>query len=395
VIRARCPIAFAAVVLLLWGGPAYAQGLGRVAEEPGAGSDAQKPAAKDPLRGSTLSIEQSLSTQTAGLNPVTQQTYHPYYGFWVSLRPRWYFDDYLRLQARLDYFKELTNDEQTTYYREDVLGDAWTDLVMARPLASSGRWRNTKVTLGARAVWPLSKQSQGSGLYFSLGPIAGLSQSIPLAGPGAPALNAARLALSFVYLHAFTRATTPTDYGSFATLRENVDDHSFVSDQISGQTLVGDTLVAIVDSGLQLTPKLGLTLDLVWIDQWHHSPSSASISTLTGPVAVPRTGDKQFTQLIWDVLALDYELLDEVALGLGYYNLTNVIASDGEIRSPFAGGQDTTFWSPDARLFFDVTINLDKVVEDVRGRNRRPAESPHGTADAARSARISSVTSWR
>ena len=83
----------------------------------------------DPLRGSTFIFDQSVSTQTIRLDPSVPLSYVPYYGWWLSLRPRWNFNDHLRVQARFDYYKEFTNREDTTYYRQNVFGDIGTDLV--------------------------------------------------------------------------------------------------------------------------------------------------------------------------------------------------------------------------------------------------------------------------
>jgi hypothetical protein len=363
---------------------AKAQGIGSCAVEdtpslrpPGQG--------RDPLRGTTFLFDQSLSTQAAHLEPSPQQSYVPFYGWWLSLRPCWHFNDKLRFQARLDYYKEFTNSQQTTLYREDVFDDIWTDLVYETPLADDEPWRNTKVSIGARALWPTSKRSQGAGTYVTLGGLAGVQQTLPINGQGARFLDAAWVGLRFRYLHPFTNTTTPTNYGDFAYVRENVDGFSFVSDQLAGQTLVDHELWAILDGGVVITPRLELAVALIWIDQWHYPPPAAAVNTLTGPVSVGRNGDQQFTQLLWDTIALDYALVDEVSLGLGYYNLTNSISADGKLRSPFAGGQDNAFWSPDARIFFDVSANLDRIFEDAMGR-RKFGESALGQTASARPA---------
>ncbi len=323
---------------------------------------------KDPLRGSTLLIDQNMSTQTARLEPSPQQSNVPSYGFWLSLRPRWSFSDKLRVQARLDYYKELTNSQNTTYLREDVFDDIWTDVIYSTPLAEAGLWRNTRVTLGARALWPTSKQSQAEGIYVTLGGTAGVKQTFSLRGEEARWLNSAYVSVLAAYLHPFSAATTPTQYGGFAYVREDVDLRSFRSDQVTGQTLVNHKLYGLFESGLQVTPKFGLALDFIWIDEWHYSPTDTAIATSTGAVRVPRTGDQQTTQLVWVVAEGDYRLLDEVTLGLGYYNLTNALAPDGRPRGPFSAGQENLFWSPDARVYLDVTLNLDKIFEDLAPR---------------------------
>src|SRR5258708_2316643 len=80
----------------------------------------------NPLRGSTLSLEQSMTTQTTDVGD-TPQSYVPLYELWLSLRPRWWFDSHWSVRLRFDYTKELTNDQSTTTYRQDLLGDTWTD----------------------------------------------------------------------------------------------------------------------------------------------------------------------------------------------------------------------------------------------------------------------------
>jgi hypothetical protein len=351
---------------------------------------------KDPLRGSTFIFDQSATTQTLGLDR-GQQSYVPDYRWWMSLRPRWNFSDRFRVQARLDFYKELTNSQDTTYYREDTFGDIWTDAIYSTPLAETGPWKNTKVSVGARAIWPTSKQTQGQGVYVTLGGQAGISQKIPLRGEDAPFLDFARVGLSFTYLHAFSNSTTPDNYGNFAYTRQNVDGFSFISHQLTGQTLSEHTLYAIVDTGLQITPKLGFTLDWILINQWHYQPTAFCASGLAAPppgspCPAPNNTqpDNQFTQLGWFLTSLDYEIIPELSVGLGYYNLANTVGPNGQANSLFGGGENNFLWSPDARVFFDVTANLDKIFEDASGRYKA---KPGQTAEAARSTRASGLAS--
>ncbi len=374
------------------GRPAIAQSVSRAKEEPHEETGIGTP--RDPIRGSTFIFDQSMTTQTADIGG-TPLSYVPFYGWWLSLRPRWNFSDKLRVQARFDYYKELTNSQDTTYLHEDVFGDIWTELVYTTPLAAEGRWKDTKMALALRSLWPTSKQSQGQGMYVALGASAGVSQKIPLRGDAAPALDSARVGLTFSYVHPFTAATTPTDYGNFSRAREPVDMGlpSFGDPQLTGLTVVSHTLYAIVDTGLQITPKLGLTLDMIWISQWHYLPSdNVSITSPTGIIQVPRSAnDQQYTQLTWFIASADYDLFDEVSIGLGYYNLANVIAPDGTVRGPFYGGQDNLFWSADAHFFFDVTANLDKIFEDATGRFKAQKPKVGQTSAAAREARVRRV----
>jgi hypothetical protein len=339
---------------------------------------------KDPLRGSTLMLDQSATTNTLGIENA-ELSKVPLYEWWVSLRPRWNFSDHFRVQARIDYYKEpFTNGEQTTYAHEDVFGDIWTDAVYQTPLAESGRWKNTKVSAGARAIWPTSKISQAQGMFVSLGGLAGISQKLPIQGEDARWLNSARLGLSFTYLHAFTQDTTAAT-SNLSYFSQGVDGRPLFSGQLTGQTLSEHTLYAIVDTGLQITPKLGFTLDWILINQWHYRPTVTQVQTATGP-ATPTSlqPDNQFTQLGWLLTDLEYEVIPEMSIGLGYYNLANTIGPNGQANSLFAGGENNLLWSPDARVFLDVTANLDKLFEDASGKYKTKTGQ---TAQAAREAR--------
>jgi hypothetical protein len=354
---------------------------------------AAKPAEgdKDPIRGSTFIFDQSITTPTADVGLVTPQSRVPLYELWFSLRPRWYFTDDLRVQARLDLTKELTNSEQTTNYREDVFGDIWTDLVYSKALAppdSSSPWKHTKGMLAARLIWPTSKTSISQGIYLTAGARAGLTQDIPLRGESAPVLNSARVGLSFTYQHPFSNSTTPTNTLGFSYLSEDTDLRPFASEQLSGQTFVNHSLYGIVDLGLNVMPKLSATLDYLMINQWHYAPTSACVTIATGPACPPRNNDQQYTQMGWVLLSLDYEVIPEMSVGIGYYNLANAIAPDGTVRTFWGGGDHSLLWSPDARFFFDVPAHLDKIWERASGRYNSTTPQTVGPARTARQERI-------
>jgi hypothetical protein len=358
-----------------------------VGDEPRPG-DATSTQTADPFRGSTFDFDQLVSTATAHLEPSAPLSFLPFYAWWMSFRPRWNFSDNLRLQARFDYYKEFTNTEDTTQYREDVFGDIFTDLVYASSFARAGPWRHTKYTLGLRATWGTSLQSHLSNIYVSAGAIAGVSQTVPLMGNFAPALNAARFGLTFVYLHPFSFVTTPWNT-SLNYPTQSDSGQATTSGQISGTTIVDHAIYAKADASLQITLKLDASVSALWIDQWHYPPTPATLSgpgLIMGPVPVARINDTQFTQIFWILASVDYELMDELSVGAGYYNAGNVIGLNGQLRLPFLAGEDNAFWSPEANLFLDVTVNLDRVWERARGGAKRP-EVTGETTNAARSAR--------
>jgi hypothetical protein len=385
------------VAALLWvGNPRYAWAHDSpeptAKDQPAQAQTEGKPAAeeKDPIRGSTFIFDQSITTPTADVGLVTPQSRVPLYEWWLSLRPRWYFTDELRLQARLDFTKEFTNSDQTTLYREDVFGDIWTDLVYTKPLAgeeSASPWKHTKAMVAARLIWPTSKISLNQGVYLTAGARAGVTQDIPLRGEDAPVLNSARVGLSFTYLHPFTNSTTPMNTQGPGYISEDTDLRPLNSQQLSGQTFANHTVYGIVDLGLNITPKLSATLDYIMINKWHYAPTSACVTITTGPACPPRNNDQQYTQEGWAIFSIDYEVIPELSLGIGYYNLANAIAPDGAVRTLWDGGDHNLLWSPDARFFFDVTANLDKIYERASGRYK-PTEGPVGPTRVARQQRI-------
>jgi hypothetical protein len=339
----------------------------------------------NPLRESVLVFEQSITTQTAGVGQ-TPQSYVPLYELWASFRPRYHFDDHWSVRARFDYTKEVTNAEQTTDRNEDVFGDIWTDVVYETRL--DRWWRDTKVELGLRAIWPTSKISQGNGQYLSAGPRAAASHAFQLRGPDARWLNDLYARVSLGYLYDFSAATTPNGYGNFGYVRQNLEDRSFESDVISGQTLTQHELGVSVLSRLQISPRLSFTADVYVLGQWHYAPTgNVNVGISGGPTAVPPpANDNQFTEYTWVTAEVAYDIVREVTVSLGYYNLANAVAPDGQGRSVF--GSDNIWWSPGARFFFDITANLDSLFDDARGH----AYTSAANANSAHAQRVANHT---
>ncbi len=330
----------------------------------------EKPETTLRWRNSTFQFEQSVSTQTAGVETSPQLTYVPSYEWWLSFRPRFYISEKLFVSARFDYYKEFTNaalanGPDTTYYREDVFGDIWTNLVYETPVPSISK--HTKASVGARLRFPTSKESQDEGVYVRTGLTAGLKQGVEINGASAKFLSDALFSVGLWYDHPWSRATTPTN-GGLNYARQDTGGQSFLSDQLSGSTLVAHQLVASFNSSLQITPRLAFNADMIFFNQWHYAPTTACVATLTGCASVGTTPGFGTTYTVdtWFVTSVDYDLFDELTLTLGYYNLANQLAPDGQRRGLV--GHDNIWWSPDARLFFNVTMNLDDIYEWATGK---------------------------
>jgi hypothetical protein len=350
---------------------------------------------KNPFRGSTLTFDQSISTATIGVGD-TPQSYMPVYQWWWSFRPRFYFTDHLYLSARFDFYKEFTNSDEgqsgaTTDYREDDFGDIWASLIYEQALTKSG---NTKVSGGLRFLFPTSKASQAADIYVQAGAVATITQKVPIHDASAKFLNDVHFRFFTWYNHPFSQYTTPGNSG-FSYVRENTDDQSFLSDQLAGTTLIDHQLMFNVEAAVQITPRLDFAIDLYEINQWHYSlPAGGCTKITTGCAPITNTetsatgpvSDQEFVQLTWFAADLNWDVFDQVSLGIGYYNLQNELSNTGQNRGFF--GANNIWWSPDARFFFDITANLDAIYDSLA-----PKGSMKKAAQQAREETVRSLSS--
>jgi hypothetical protein len=346
---------------------------------------------KDPFRGSTLLLDQSVTTQSLGIG-ATPLTYVPFYQLWLSLRPRFYITDHLIVSARIDYYKELTNSGTgdqgpTTDYREDDFGDIWTNLVYEGYVDKAER---TKLNGGLRFLWGVSKESQGEGIPVQAGLTAGISHKVPLHDASAPFLNDVHFKAGAWYNHPFAEATTPSN-PNFEYVRQNTDGQSVVTTQLAGTPLVDHQLLLSAEAGIQITPRVDFAVDFILINQWHYSaPGDQCVRIVTGvacpPMMNPGTtgplNDQTYSELTWFILNLNWDALDQVSLGLGYFNLQNELSTEATNRTL---GQ--LLWSPDARFFFDITANLDAIYDSI-------APKKGALKEAAQRAREANFSQW-
>jgi hypothetical protein len=345
-----------------------------VAKAPGTGGAAASgdDAAAPPSRwhGSTLSFDQSLTTQTVGLG-ADYLSYDPTYEWWIAFKPRYYLferkADALSLNLWMNLYLELTNSDTTTRYRELLLGPTYLWSSYARTLRERGEYK-TVASVGPRVTLPTDKASRDIGQVLGLGVTGGVSQTFRLRGKDARTLRGGRLALGLIYNHLFDRATTAVN-GDLQRLRDDVNGRTVLSDQLSGEMNVHDTLTVSAAGELQILRRLSASLSYVWISGWTYSPEKTVIVTpLTGPV-VPMTNADPTSYRVhtWLTAAVSYDALDELSISLGYYNLADQLRPYGTYRDPL--------WSPAARLFLTATSNLDVLY-------RRLSKTWRGTAGA-------------
>jgi hypothetical protein len=320
--------------------------------------------------GSIVHFDQSVSTQTLGLGSDYQSS-NPTYEWWFALKPRYFAyetrKESVSLNAWGNLFWEPTNSDTTTYRNELVVGPTWLWASYSRTLFERAAAKTTLVA-GPRLRLPTDKESRNAGLVASLGAGAGLAQTFPILGKDAPALLGGRIGFEARYYHPFNRATTHV-YPGLGRVRQDAEGRTFVSDLVDGSMNAQHELWLIATGGVRITHKLNLSLGYVLLNYWDYRPPQTPIcTTLTGcvmPSATP--SPTRYRVKPWAVLSIDYDVIDEMSLSLGYYNLTSQIGPDGQRRNPL--------WSPEARIFFTVTGNLDAIYETLVNHKPHPTET--------------------
>jgi hypothetical protein len=335
-----------------------------------AGSDTLSPG-EQPLRwhGSVLSFDQSATTQSVGVG-ANYQSYDPTYEWWLAFKPRFYVfehkTDALSLNLWMNAYLELTNSDTTTRYRELLLGPTYFWATYGHVLRERGEYK-TSASIGPRVTIPTDQASRDSGEVIGIGAIAGVSQTFRLAGKNARALRGGRLGFGVIYNHPFDRATTTVN-GSLARLREDVAGRTVISDQLTGEMNVKNSLSLSLAADVQVLQKLSFSLSYVWISAWRYAPQSLPLTLPTGDVlpvgiAEPTT----YRVSTWLTSSVSYDAMKELSIGVGYYNLANQLAPDGTRRNPF--------WSPTARIFLTLTSNLDIIYQRLAAMRRGSTSS--------------------
>jgi hypothetical protein len=155
-----------------------------------------------------------VTTQTVGLGS-DYQSYDPVYEWWIRFAPRYtaYSDDKqdISLNLWMNFYKELTNSDETTQYRENVLGATTLWAAYSRKVLVEKEWVTTVNVSPVRLGLPTDKAQQNAGVYFNLGASAGVSQAIPIEGKSSKWFPNSRFGLTAAYNHPFVRATNPTN----------------------------------------------------------------------------------------------------------------------------------------------------------------------------------------
>ena len=303
---------------------------------------------KNPFAGSIFLFDQSATTNS--FSKGSQLSYTPLYEWWLSPRVYYTVAKHFKFGARFDFFKEFTNHEATTEKGEWVVGDPWLTAAYGNQASFFNKHEKSRYSLGLLARPGISKASRANDQYASAGPTASLSFGFDVLGSKSKFLQSASFGLYVSYSHAFTKSTTPGTVDRPAT---GVDDNITLNQSIRSSTLVGNSLIYSLNGEIDILENLSYGASMIWIDQFAYRTPDTNYAG-----GVPRNpNDTQFRQSTWFLTSVDYTPIKELGISLGYYNLNSAIGLDGQRRN--------VLWSPDARVFFSLTANLDAIMDDV------------------------------
>lgn len=349
-------------------------------EQPPEKQNKEKKDTKLAWRGTTLTFGQSATTQTLGVGK-DYQSRNSDYSISFAFAPRYYVfdqDDHtININAKAEVYEELTNSDGTTRRREPIFGNIELNGAWGWTVFKNDEGFRTKLTGGPRFVLPTEKFAWRSGHRFTLGLAVGAAQDFPMTGKDATWFPTASVSASLAYMKPLRTATT-SENSDFERERRSISGQSIVSNQFGVGAKTNHQLSASLNAMFDVLSQLHLSLGYAWAMQWAYTFDKVKVTStgVTGAVYEPRHLENatNFRVNPWFVAALDYDLLPEVGLGLGYYNLTSAIGADGQRRN--------SLWSPDARFYFDVTANLDELYLTISGK-RSPKDDDKAAAKAA------------
>jgi hypothetical protein len=342
---------------------------------------------KLPWRGSQFIIGQSATTQTVGIGEDFNSK-NSVYELSFTLQPRYYVydggDHTVNVNARIALAQELTNSDTTTREREVLFENTTLNAVYGYQIYKDDAGYITSATAGPRLVLPTAKDSWNSGHRLQLGVGVGVKQGIPVTGADHEWLPSASFQGGAFYLKHINRTTTAED-PDFERIRQDVGGRTLISNQFGASGKVSHQFNGMLGASLDVTQKLHLGVTYYWILQWRYKFDQTQITDPgTGMTTEPQEYEDatNFRVMPWLLASVDYDLLPEVGLGVSYYNVTTQLGEDGQRRNPL--------WSPDARVAFDITANLDEIYMTLAG-SRKDKASAAANARARQQARASTL----
>jgi hypothetical protein len=307
---------------------------------------------------SILLFDQSITPET--IAPGSQLSAIPSYQWWFSFRPRYYVTPKFSLRVRMDLTTEWLNAVDTTYSREALFGDLWTDGIYELP-----HFGGIVPLIGLRGIWGTSKDSIAATSVVKLGPTIGFTRDFENTKIGDWEIK-----LGAYVLYNFVQYTQPGVFGA-NTMPGNGMSYSCQSTDASPTSCSAnpagkmDGQVNLVASlaikyAFKWLPSLSISTSYILVDNWAYNTPDATITDATGgTTTVSRVNDNRLRQSGWFLASVDYDVTKYASLSLGYYCLRSILDPNGKYGNPLyqAGGN--------SRIFLTLTFTLDQVYEAI------------------------------
>ena len=324
-----------------------------------------------PFRASTLFWDNAASVDSLGVGE-DYQSRNPVYEMALGFRPRYYFRDVegesLSARGDIALVREFTDSDSTTERGEWTFTDAEVWLAYVRRVNETPGASTDLVLRAPQLILPTSTVSASNGKILGLGLGGGVEQAVPLRGEGASFLAKAALRVNARYIYQFVSSTVPTS-DEVERVRLGPDGRSLPSDQLSGSAFPEHQGAASVEAEVELVSDLTL-LSEFGLRYAYRRALDQRVEVCgvvaTGCAEVGTRGDapRYGVSTLFNV-ELGYDLTKQLALAIGYSNLTGQLGADGQRRQPF--------YSHDARGYFTVTLALDELYLAATGQRTTAA----------------------
>jgi hypothetical protein len=292
------------------------------------------------------------------------------------------------VNASFGWEVELTNSDTTTQQRELRFRDTGLSLGYSHVVfESDDKETRTTPLVSVGTVLPTSLASRSAGKYLTTNVGLGIVHSQKLAGSKHDWFPDVLLFGTAGWSHLFSRATTPTNEGTYFQERERQQgaftragtcdpasgNCTVFADQMTGSRFAENTM------RFNFTYYLSIYKDILSLgNTWEVSVpfkrpfSDTYVQTSTGPVKVAADPNApNGTPLTTFDVSLSYAIPSNLGrVDLGYQNIAGQIGEDGKRRG--------LFYSPDSMFYLNLAVYFDGVADkiiDAAKKKKQPASN--------------------
>jgi hypothetical protein len=337
--------------------------------EPSPKKSAEPEREESPWQGSTLSWNNSATTETLGVGQDVQSE-NPTYEMAFGLAPRYTFwraegnlPRTVSVGARLELIREFTNSDDTTRRGEWMLSNLAVAPQYSHSFYKRGDYETSMIFRAPALSFPTSKASSSNGTILGLGAILGGSQKLPLLGSDSSVLQSLGLTGRMGFEHVFRRTTTPTN-PDIERERMGPDGETLPNDQLSGRAFTEREIVLGLGATIGIHERVRFTNLFEWHLAWKYRfEENTRIDLATGEVSADRVENPdRFGVIALFASEVAVTVVDELDIEVGYQNLAPQVGPDAQRRN--------VFYSPNARFSLTLVGNLDAIYDRLAGNTR-------------------------